>query len=285
MKVVIPLPGTLYIVGTPIGNLGDMSLRTAEALRTADFIAAEDTRVTLKLLNHLGLKKPMISYHEHNERERGEQILARLAAGESCALCSDAGLPAISDPGEALVREAVAQGLPVVPIPGPNAALTALCASGQSTTRFVFEGFLPQNRNARAARLAALRAEERTMLFYEAPHKLPRTLQDLAGAFGPGRSLTLCRELTKLHEEFCKTTLAGAIERYGGEKPRGEFVLVVAGAPPAEAEPMLPLEEAARQALALPGPLSAAAKQAAAETGHPKSTLYKEMLRLRAEEE
>ncbi len=278
------MPGTLYIVGTPIGNLGDMSLRTAEALREADFVAAEDTRVTVKLLNHLGLKKPMISYHEHNERERAEQILARLAAGECCALCSDAGLPAISDPGETLVREAVAQGIRVVPIPGPNAALTALCASGQSTTRFVFEGFLPQNRNARAARLAALQNEERTMLFYEAPHKLLRTLQDLAGAFGPARSISLCRELTKLHEEFCKTTLEEALAHYQAEKPRGEFVLVVAGAPPNAGQPALSLEEAAHMALELPGALSAAAKQAAADTGHPKSQLYKEMLRLKAEQ-
>ncbi len=277
------MPGTIYIVGTPIGNLGDLSPRAASILQEADFVAAEDTRVTLKLLNHLGLKKPLLSYREQNEREQAERIIARVQKGENCALCSDAGLPAISDPGERLVKEAKAAQLPVVPIPGPNAALTALCASGQDTGRFVFEGFLPQNRNARAARLAALIGEERTLLFYEAPHKLLRTLQDLCEAFGEERSLTVCRELTKIHEEVRKTTLLEALRYYETEKPRGEFVLVLAGAPPPEeAAPSLSLEEAAQKALDLGLPASEAAKRIAAETGHPKSAVYKAMHSLKA---
>ena len=278
------MSGTLYVLGTPIGNLSDISPRVAKTLDEVDFIAAEDTRVTVKLLNHLGIKKPMVSYYEHNEHQRSEQILARLSGGESCALCSDAGLPAISDPGEVLVREARNMGFCVVPIPGPNAALTALCASGQDTTRFVFEGFLPQNRNARAARLKTLQKEERTMLFYEAPHKLPKTLQDLQVAFGAQRSLTLCRELTKLHEEFWKTSMAEAVQKYAQEKPRGEFVLVVAGCPPCEEHPSMNLEQAALMALELALPISAAAKQAAASSGHSKSAVYKEMLRLKEEQ-
>lgn len=274
--------GTLYIVPTPIGNLGDLSPRAAEVLAGADFVAAEDTRVTLKLLNHLGLKKHLVSYHAHNERERCEAILGRLAAGESCALCSDAGMPAISDPGEVLVREAEQRGILVVPLPGPNAALTALCASGQNTARFCFEGFLAQNKSQRAKRLLALQSEERTLLFYEAPHKLPRTLQDLAAAFGGSRSVTLCRELTKRHEEIWKTTLSEAAARYNEEKPRGEFVLVVAGAePPEEAPPALTLEEAAGQALALAQEeglsASEAARRTAAATGHRKSDIYRAM--------
>ncbi len=273
------MAGILYIVGTPIGNLRDLSTRVGEILTEVDFVAAEDTRVTVKILNHLGIKKPLISYHEHNERVRSEGILARIEAGESCALCSDAGLPAISDPGQILVQEAKERNITVVPIPGPNAALTALCASGQDTTRFVFEGFLPQNRNARNERLSYLQNEERTMLFYEAPHKLPKTLLDLHAAFGPKRSITLCRELTKLHEEIVKTTLEQATLYYAEEKPRGEFVLVVAGQAKEElAVPQRSLEEVAREALSWPLSLSAAAKRAAAETGYAKSALYKEML-------
>ncbi len=277
------MPGILYIVGTPIGNLQDLSRRSADILAAVDFIAAEDTRVTVKLLNHLGLKKPLISYHEHNERVRCEGILNRLENGESCALCSDAGLPAISDPGQILVQEAKEKGITVVPIPGPNAALTALCASGQDSTRFVFEGFLPQNRNARAQRLSHLQDEERTMLFYEAPHKLVKTLQDLQAVFGPTRGISLCRELTKLHEEIVKTTLDQAILLYTQEKPRGEFVLVVAGSQEKVPAALPPLQEVAAGALHLPLSLSAAAKQAASESGHSKSAVYKEMLRQKNE--
>ena len=224
------MPGTLYLVPTPIGNLGDVSRRVAETFEQVDFIAAEDTRVTLKLLNHLGLKKPLVSYYRHNTDEAGRQVLSRLLSGESCALCTDAGTPAISDPGEDLVALCAENGVPVVPLPGPCALTTALCASGLPTARFVFEGFLPMNRKNRRARLEALAGEERTMILYEAPHKLTATLADLAETFGPDRRVSLCRELTKLHEEVFRTTLSGAVERYQAEAPRGEFVLVVEGA-------------------------------------------------------
>lgn len=277
------MPGILYVVSTPIGNLNDLTPRAAQTFAEASFIAAEDTRVTVKLLNHLGLKKPMVSYYAHNAAQRGETILSRILAGESCALCSDAGVPAISDPGEALVAEAHALGIRVVPVPAASAAITALCASGQITSRFVFEGFLPQNRRQRKERLDALQGEERTILLYEAPHKLPRTLQDLQEAFGPGRSLTICRELTKLHEEIVVTTVAAALETYTQTTPRGEFVLVLSGAPPAQREntPSLTLEQAVAMALQFKqeDKLSAseAAKKAAAASGHTKSVIYKQM--------
>ena len=246
------MPGTLYVVATPIGNLDDMPPRVAATFGLADFVAAEDTRVTLKLLNHLGLKKPMVSYFEHNAAQRGGQILARIQAGENCALCSDAGMPAISDPGEQIVTDALELGIPVVPVPGASACVTALAVSGQPTARFVFEGFLPVPRRARAQRLESLKREERTVIFYEAPHKLRGTLAFLAGAFGEQRSLTLCRELTKLHEEIFKTTIGGAMARYAEEAPRGEFVLVMAGAAPEETEETPPtLEEAVAAARAL----------------------------------
>ncbi len=225
------MAGTLYLVPTPIGNLGDLSRRAAETFAQVDFIAAEDTRVTLKLLNHLGLKKPLVSYYRHNTEEAGQQVLSRLLQGESCALCTDAGTPAVSDPGEDLVALCAENGVPVVPLPGPCALTTALCASGLGTARFVFEGFLPMNKKNRRERLEALEGEERTMIFYEAPHKLSATLKDLLAAFGPDRRVSLCRELTKLHEEIARTTLGAAAERYQAEVPRGEFVLVVEGAP------------------------------------------------------
>ena len=227
------MAGTLYLVPTPIGNLGDLSRRAAETFAQVDFIAAEDTRVTLKLLNHLGLKKPLMSYYRHNTDEAGRQVLDRLLAGESCALCTDAGTPAISDPGEDLVALCAENGVPVVPLPGPCALTTALCASGLPTARFVFEGFLPMNRKNRRARLEALAGEERTILLYEAPHKLTATLSDLLSAFGPDRRISLCRELTKFHEEIVRTTLGDAAEKYRSEVPRGEFVLVVEGVPAA----------------------------------------------------
>ena len=230
------MPGTLYLVPTPIGNLGDISPRMADALAQADFIAAEDTRVSLKLLNHLGLKKPMVSYYRHNTQTSGPAILARLLAGESCALVTDAGTPAISDPGEELVVLCAGQGVPVVSIPGPCALVTALAASGQPTGRFTFEGFLAMNKKNRRRHLESLRGEERTMIFYEAPHKLSATLEDLAETFGPDRPVSLCRELTKLHEEIFRTTLGEAAERYRTETPKGEFVLVVRGAEPREEE-------------------------------------------------
>ena len=269
------MSGVLYLVPTPIGNLGDLSRRVAETLAAADFIAAEDTRVTVKLLNHLELKKPMVAYHRHNCGTSGPAILDRLLAGESCALVTDAGTPAISDPGEDLVALCAAAGVDVVAIPGPCALITALSVSGLPTGRFPFEGFLPMNKKNRRAQLDGLRSESRTMLFYEAPHKLTSTLEDLAEVFGPDRRVAVCRELTKLHEEVRRTTLGEAAQWYAANPPRGEFVLVVGGAAPAvrEADPAAALarvEELRAQGL----PLKAAARQAAVEFGVPKNQLY-----------
>jgi len=228
------MSGILYLVPTPIGNLGDISKRMADTLAEADFIAAEDTRVSLKLLNHLGIKKPMVSYHRHNTETGGQAVVDRLLAGESCALVTDAGMPAISDPGEELVAQCAAQNIPVVAIPGPCALVTALAISGQPTGRFTFEGFLAMNKKNRKAHLDSLRGEERTMIFYEAPHKLGTTLKDLAEAFGAERPVSLCRELSKLHEEVRRTTLGEATAYYAENTPKGEFVLVVRGAEPQE---------------------------------------------------
>ena len=228
------MSGTLYLVATPIGNLGDFSPRAAATLEAADFIAAEDTRVSMKLLNHLGLRKPMVSYHQHNHASAGPAVLERLLAGESCALVTDAGTPAVSDPGEELVRLCAQNGVEVVAIPGCCALVNALAVSGLPTGRFTFEGFLSANRGERRERLESLAEEERTMIFYEAPHKLLTTLEDMAAVFGGGRAVTLCRELTKLHEETVRTTFSAALERWRETPPRGEFVLVVAGAPPRE---------------------------------------------------
>ena len=230
------MAGTLYLVATPIGNLGDLSPRAARTLAEADFIAAEDTRVTVKLLNHLGLRKPMVSYHRHSTDARGVAILDRLQAGEDCALVTDAGTPAISDPGEELVAQCARLDIPVVAIPGACAFVNALAVSGLPTGRFTFEGFLAMNKKNRRAHLESLRGEERTMIFYEAPHKLRATLQDLAEVLGSDRLVSLCRELTKLHEEIVRTTLGGAVQRFQDGEPRGEFVLVVRGAEPAEQE-------------------------------------------------
>ena len=227
------MSGTLYLCATPIGNLGDITGRVLETLSSVDLIAAEDTRGTLRLLNHFGIKKPLTSYHEHNRYEKAEHLLARLRAGEDIALVSDAGTPVISDPGEVLVRRCREEGLPVTSLPGPCALITALSLSGLPARRFCFEGFLPRTKKERRQRLEALREEERTMLFYEAPHHLESTLADLEETLGD-RPLTLCRELTKLHEETVTTTLSAARLRLAQEAPRGEYVLVVAGADPAE---------------------------------------------------
>ena len=230
------MPGMLYLVPTPIGNLGDISTRCRETLEQADFIAAEDTRVSLKLLNHLGIKKSLVSYYEHNKAFKGNVILERILAGETCALVSDAGSPAISDPGEDLVRLCAEHGITVTAIPGPCAVITALSISGLPTGRFCFEGFLSTAKKSRKEHLQSLVGETRTMIFYEAPHKLLSTLEDLAEFFGEDRKISLCRELTKLHEEVVRTTLGEAIERYTANAPKGEFVLVVDGAAPAEKE-------------------------------------------------
>lgn len=270
------MAGTLYLVPTPIGNLGDISKRMADTLAQVDFVAAEDTRVSLKLLNHLDIKKPMLSYHRHNTQTGGPQVLARLRAGENGALVTDAGMPAISDPGEELVAQCVEEGIPVVALPGPCALVTALAVSGQPTGRFTFEGFLAMNKKNRRAHLESLRGEERTMIFYEAPHKLTATLEDLAQVFGGDRPVSLCRELTKLHEEVLRTTLGQAAEHYRNTPPKGEFVLVVRGAQP-QSEQEATLEDG----LALVGRLREeglslrdAVKRAAKELGLSRNQLY-----------
>ena len=271
------MSGTLYLVPTPIGNLGDISRRMADTLAQADFIAAEDTRVTMKLLNHLELRKPMVSYYRHNTEHSGKAILERLLAGESCALVTDAGTPAISDPGEELVALCADHGVPVVSVPGPCALVTALAASGQPTGRFTFEGFLAMNKKNRRRHLESLAEEERTMIFYEAPHKLTATLADMAEVFGPDRPVSLCRELTKLHEEIVRTTLGEAMERYNQTPPKGEFVLVVRGAEPEEA-PVATLDDGLERVNRLREQeglsLRDAVKRAAKELGLSRNELY-----------
>ena len=270
------MSGTLYLVATPIGNLGDLSVRALETLRAADFIAAEDTRVTAKLLNHFEIKKPTVSYYEHNKVQSGRKILERLLAGETCALVTDAGMPAISDPGEDLVRLCAENGVDVIAVPGCCAAVTALAVSGLPTQRFTFEGFLAVSGRHRAEHLENLRREQRTMIFYEAPHKLLKTLADLAEAFGSEREISLCRELTKLHEETLRTTLAGAIEHFTAVPPKGEFVLVVRGAEPerntaTEAEALERVNTLVAQGMRLKD----ACRQAGEETGFAKNQLYR----------
>ena len=268
--------GRLTLVGTPIGNLSDLSPRAVEALKACDFIAAEDTRVTLTLLNHFGIKKPLVSYFEHNKRERGEQICARLEAGEHCALVTDAGMPAISDPGEDLVALCHERGIPVGVAPGPSAVITALAVAGMPTGRFTFEGFLSMNRRGRREHPESLRGESRTMVFYEAPHKLPSTLEDMLAVFGD-RPLAIVRELTKIHEEVIRTTLGQAARRFREEAPRGEIVLVIAGAAPAPKETATPEQAAEMAARYMEEGVSAsdAAKRAAAETGVKKGEIYR----------
>ena len=270
------MAGMLYLVPTPIGNLGDISQRCRETLEQADFIAAEDTRVSLKLLNHLGIKKPLVSYYEHNRAESGPRILERILSGETCALVSDAGSPAISDPGEDLVALCAANGVTVCAIPGPCAVITALSISGLPTGRFCFEGFLSTNKKSRQEHLRTLAGEQRTMIFYEAPHKLLNTLQDLLAAFGPDRRISLCRELTKLHEEVIRTTLRGALDYYKDLAPRGEDVLVLDGAQPQE-EADLTLDDALKlvsEKLSQGLSRKDAVKQVAKETGFAKNALY-----------
>ena len=270
------MAGMLYLVPTPIGNLGDISQRCRETLEQADFIAAEDTRVSLKLLNHLGIKKSLVSYYEHNKAQKGQWIVERILAGETCALVSDAGSPAISDPGEELVQQCAAAGITVCAIPGPCAVITALSISGQATGRFCFEGFLSTAKKSRREHLESLANEQRTMIFYEAPHKLLTTLEDLAEAFGKDRPISLCRELTKLHEEVVRTTLGEAIDRYTEQPPKGEFVLVVAGAKPevkevpTEGDAVKRVRELMNEGLSRKD----AIKQAAKELNLPKNVVY-----------
>ena len=270
------MAGMLYLVPTPIGNLGDISQRCRETLENADFIAAEDTRVSLKLLNHMGIKKSLVSYYEHNKAFKGEKIVERILAGETCALVSDAGSPAISDPGEDLVKLCHEAGIVVCAIPGPCAVITALSISGQATGRFCFEGFLSTPKKRRREHLESLVNEQRTMIFYEAPHKLLTTLQDMAAIFGEDRPISLCRELTKLHEEVVRTTLGGAIEKYTENAPKGEFVLVLAGAPEVEKEIATEDDAAARVQQLMDEGLSRkdAIKQTAKELNLPKNVVY-----------
>lgn len=274
------MAGMLYLVPTPIGNLGDISIRCRQTLEQADFIAAEDTRVTLKLLNHLGIKKSLVSYYEHNKAQKGNFIVDRILAGETCALVSDAGSPAISDPGEDLVKQCAEAGITVCAIPGPCAVITALSISGQCTGRFCFEGFLSTAKKSRREHLESLKTEQRTMVFYEAPHKLPATLESMAEVFGGNRPISLCRELTKLHEEVIRTTLSGAISHYSKTPPKGEFVLVVAGAPIQETPAASVQDAKARVEELIASGLSRkdAVKQTATELNMPKNAVYEAAL-------
>lgn len=269
------MSGILYVVGTPIGNLGDMSPRAVDTLAQVDFIAAEDTRVSLKLLNHFGIKKPLISYFEHNRREKGELIVSRILNGESCALVTDAGMPAVSDPGEDLVELCHERGVTVNAVPGPSAFVAAIALSGLPVSRFTFEGFLSMNKVSRREHLEEIRNEKRTLVFYEAPHKLLATLRDFYKALGD-RRIALVREITKIHEEVIRTTISLAIKKYEAEAPKGEFVLVIEGK--TEAEEDVTLEDAlslAKTYLENGMGISMAAKQAAKETGIKKGDIYK----------
>ena len=270
------MSGILYLVATPIGNLGDFSPRAVETLKSVDFIAAEDTRVTLKLLNHFGIKKPLISYFEHNKAMSGEKLIERLLAGENIALVSDAGMPAISDPGQDMVRLCAEAGVTVTIIPGACAVVSALALSGLSTQRFTFEGFLSTANKPRKEHLDSLKDEHRTMVIYEAPHKLMRTLEDLRDTFGGDRKLSMCRELTKLHEEIIRTTIDGALDLYSNIPPKGEYVLVIEGKPEPDG-PSMTLEEALERINQLRSEgksLKEASKTAAAESGFSKNELY-----------
>jgi len=273
------LGGTLYLVATPIGNLSDLSERALKVLSEVDFVAAEDTRNSGLLLSRFGISKPFVSYFEHNKRERGEYIVSRLKSGESCALVTDAGMPAISDPGEDIVKLCAEENIPVTAVPGCCAAVTALALSALSTGRFAFEGFITTNRHDRRGRLTALKAEERTMIFYEAPHKLRQTLDDILEFMGD-RKITLCREMTKLNEEIIRTTVSEAVELYKEKSPRGEYVLVVEGGIveksvsdfPSDPEEHVKLYEA--QGMKRMDAIKAAAK----DRGVSKGVLYKELL-------
>lgn len=274
------MSGILYVTGTPIGNLSDLSPRAVETLESVDFIAAEDTRVTLKLLNHFGIKKPMVSYFEHNKRERGEIICARIEQGENCAIVTDAGMPCISDPGEDLVKLCEERDIKTVVIPGPSAVISALAVSGLSTGRFTFEGFLSVNKKSRADHLKSLANEHRTMIFYEAPHKLPQTLRDLYASFGD-RKLTIVREITKIHEEVIRTTTKNAAENLSDGSVRGEIVLVLEGAPQVDDTEEFTLEyavETAKKLIENGARATDAAKEAAALTGFKKNEIYKELI-------
>ena len=270
------MSGALYLVGTPIGNLGDFSPRAVEVLQQVDFIAAEDTRVSLKLLNRFEIKKPLVSYFEHNKNVSGERILSRLLAGETCALVTDAGMPAISDPGEDIVRMCAEHGIDVFVVPGPSAVVSALAVSGLPTSRWCFEGFLSVNKKERIPHLESLQKEMRTMIFYEAPHKLLRTLEDMAEYFGADRPIAVVREITKLHEQTLRTTIGGALAHFTETPPKGEFVLVVGGAPEVAEEELTPEQalEIVQRYRDEGKSLKEACKLAAKDTGYSKNELY-----------
>lgn len=274
------MSGKLYVVGTPIGNLSDFSERAKEVLKSVDFIAAEDTRVTTKLLNKFEFKKPLISYYEHNRRERGEIIIKRILDGETCAIVTDAGMPCISDPGQDLVYLCHENNIPVESVPGPTAFATALAISGMESGRFTFEGFLSTNKPSRKEHLDELRNETRTMIFYEAPHKLKATLKDMQKVFGD-REIAIVKELTKIYENVMRTTLCGACEYFESEDPRGEYVLIIAGAQKQKEKQPVTLEQAVELAKDLVSKgvsVNEAAKTAASDTGLKKSLIYKELL-------
>lgn len=272
------MSGTLYVVGTPIGNLEDITLRQLRTLEETDFIAAEDTRVTRKLLNHYEIKKEVISYHEHSTADVLESIIARLLSGESCAAVTDAGMPCISDPGEPLVKMCYEKNIPVSVVPGPSAVVSAVAVSGQHTARFTFEGFLSMNKKERKAHLESLKDEKRTMVFYEAPHKLVKTLADFKEYFGEERKISFCRELTKIHEEVKIMTVSEAEKYYEINAPRGEFVLVIEGKAPEEKKEFS-LEDAlllVNEKISDGMKANQACKEVALSTGISKSVLYSE---------
>lgn len=278
------LKGVLYLVATPIGNLADISERATKVLSEVDFIAAEDTRNSMRLLTHFGIHKPMVSYFEHNKAERGVQIIERLKNGESCALITDAGMPAISDPGEDLVRLCANENIPVTAIPGACAAITALTLSALPTGRFTFEGFLPAAKSERKRALDELSGETRTMIFHEAPHKLKLTLEDMANAFGGDRPISLCRELTKLNEDIFRTTLASAVEYYKENEPRGEFVLVVKGSDNKKSDVFweaLSVEDHVRVYMERGLSKNDAIKSAAKDRKVPKNEVYQAVLNIK----
>ena len=281
------MAGKLYLVGTPIGNLGDMSPRALRTLEEADFIAAEDTRVTLRLLNHFNIKKPLVSYYEHNAKRSGERILERILAGENCALVTDAGMPSVSDPGEDLAVRCAEAGIEVTAVPVPSAVVIALALSALPSGRFCFEGFLSTSGKSRREHLDSLKGEKRTMIFYEAPHKLAATLRDMRDTFGAERRISLCRELTKLHEEVRRTTIGEALAWYEKNPPKGEFVLVVEGACPLHREsPSLESGAARAGALRAEGlSLRQAARQAAKELGLSSNDIYAAIIKNESEKE
>ena len=276
-----PKPRTLYVVGTPIGNLEDITFRAVRILQTVDIIAAEDTRHTGKLLQHFQVKTPQVSYHEHNRTSRIPELLEHLVNNKAIALVSDAGMPGISDPGYELVKACIEAGIPVVPIPGASAAITALSAAGLPTDRFVFEGFLPAKSQHRQEHLESLQTESRTLIFYESPHRLRDTLQDLALVWGSDRQIVLGRELTKLYEEFWRGTIAEAIAHYVQREPQGEYTLVVAGIP--ASRPQLTEEELKaelKQLISQGISRSQASRQLAKFTSLPRRQLYQLALSL-----